>query len=217
MRRKTALLAGWVLTGFLIVLFLPGGILSGLGDYLVVADELGPVDVIHVLSGPDSSTAHALRLYQQGYAADLFFSGGWCESHQVFHGAWGRQNAIAAGVPAEQIGIDDSPMISTYEEAEALKRWIDASPTPIRAVMVVSDPYHMRRAQWTFRQVLGKDVTLVMAPVPFGQTSDRERWWTDRASTITVGKEYVKMAYYLVRYKYSRGWFRDWLASLNTD
>ncbi len=218
MRRWAALLAGLALAGLLIgVLFLPGGILSGLGSYLAVADALRPVDVIHVLSGPDGNTAYALELYRQGYARYLFFSGGWCEGHQVFHGAWGRENAIAAGVPAERIGIDDSPTISTCQEAEALRRWIDSSPIPIRAVMVVSDPYHMRRAQWTFRQVLGEEVALVMAPVPFAQTAYRARWWTERNSAGAVGKEYVKMVYYLARYQYSRGWFKDWLASLNTD
>ncbi len=216
MKKRAALSAGLALLGLLAAIFHETA-LTAVGSYLVTADRPQAVDVIHVLSGPDQNTAYAIQLYRQGYADYLFFSGGWCEGHQVFHGEWGRANALAAGVPAERIGIDDSPMISTYEEAEALKRWIDGAGIPVQAVMVVSDPYHMRRARWTFRQVLGEEVRLVMAPVAFEQSGYRRRWWTDRASAVAVGKEYGKLVFYLVRYKYSRGWFREWLASLNKD
>jgi len=41
-------------------------ILLAVGDFLVVQDELKPVDVIHVIAGDDYRTDYAIQLYKQG-------------------------------------------------------------------------------------------------------------------------------------------------------
>ena len=110
-----------------------------------------------------------------------------------------------------------SAVTSTYSEVEELKTWIDQSPTPIRSVMVVSDPFHMRRARWTAWQVLGKDIQILMAPVPFEHTPYQRRWWEDEASSRYVKEEYQKTIYYILRYQLSWGRMREWLASLDTE
>jgi len=207
---------GLLCAGALVYLFREP-ILSAVGAYLVVEDRLRPVDVIHVIAGDDYRTEYAIQLYQQGYADYLFFTGGWCKTHGYYHGEWGRQLAVSRGIPEERVGFDDSAVVSTYQEAEGLKRWIDGAERPIRSVMVVSDPHHMRRARWTFRQVLGKEITLVMAPVPFGQAPYQRRWWTDGPSRKMVKDEYIKLVYSFVRYRLSRGALKDWLASLDTE
>ena len=83
--------------------------------------------------------------------------------------------------------------------------------------IVVSDPFHMRRARWTYKRVLGDNIEVQMAPVPFEMTSYRRRWWTDQASRIYVQDEYKKVVYYILRYQISRGKFRDWLASKDRE
>jgi hypothetical protein len=69
-------------------------ILYGIGDSLVVQDELHPADVIHVIAGPDYRTDYAIQLYQEGYGRQLFFTGGWCTVHLGFHGEMGRARAL---------------------------------------------------------------------------------------------------------------------------
>jgi uncharacterized SAM-binding protein YcdF (DUF218 family) len=185
------------------------------GDFLVIRDELQPADVIHVIAGEDFRTDYAIQLYQQGYGKQLFFTGGWCTTNHRYHGQHGKELAMEQGVPEEAIGVDDTRVMSTYAEAVRLKEYIDHSPTPIRSVIVVSDPYHMRRARWAFRHVLGREIQVQMAPVPFERTPLQRRWWTDFESRRYVITEYLKIVYYHARYQLSWGPVKEWLASLD--
>jgi uncharacterized SAM-binding protein YcdF (DUF218 family) len=192
-------------------------ILLAIGDFLVVRDNLRPADVIHVIAGPDDRTDYAIQLYQQGYGDKIFFTGGWCSFHLLYHGERGRLRALDQGVPPDAIAIDESDVTSTYSEAVRLKEFIAQSEPPIQSVIVVSDPYHMRRARWTYRRVLGEQVSIQMAPIPFELSSYQRRWWTDDKSRRYVKDEYLKMAYYYARYQFSWGPVREWLASLDTE
>lgn len=205
-----------VLIASLIYIF-HDSILLAVGNFLIVQDPLQPADVIHVVSGLDHRTLYAIQLYKQGYGKNLFFTGGWCAEIQGVHADRSKQQSLEQGIPAEAIGEDPYQVISTYQEAERLKLWIDQSPTPVHSVIIVSDPHHMRRARWAYQRVLGKNVKLIMAPVPFDQTPYHQRWWMDAASRTMVRDEYVKTVYYYARYKFSWGPLKELLASFDTE
>jgi uncharacterized SAM-binding protein YcdF (DUF218 family) len=190
-------------------------VLSFIGDFLIVEDELQPSDVIHVIAGPDYRSDYAIQLYKEGYARQIFFTGTWCAIHQVNHSEHGRERALEQGVPSSAIVIDGTEIETTYSEAVRLKEYISASPTPIHSIIIVSDPYHMRRARWAFRKVLGDQIILQMAPVPFEQLPYPRHWWTDWESRKMVRDEYVKTVFYLLRYQLSWGALRDWLATFD--
>jgi uncharacterized SAM-binding protein YcdF (DUF218 family) len=192
-------------------------ILLAIGDFLVVQDKLQPADVIHVIAGLDDRTDYAIQLYRQGYGKQIFFTGGWCIYHNYYHGQHGRERALEQGIPPEAIAIDDAQVTSTYSEVVRLKEFITHSQSPVRSVIVVSDPYHMRRARWTYRHVLGDQVRIQMAPVPFGLSPYQRHWWTDEASQQYVKEEYLKLAYYYARYQFGVGPLGGWLASLDRD
>lgn len=192
-------------------------VLFAAGDFLVIQDALQPADVIHVIAGPDDRTDHAIQLYKQGYGNIIFFTGGWCVFHGYYHGQHGAERAAAQGVQPESVAIDDSPVTSTYAEALRLKEFIAHSSAPVRSVIVVSDPYHMRRVRWTYRRVLGQEVRVELAPVPFGASSYQRRWWEDPASRDYVKNEYMKLIYYVVRYQLGVGPIGDWLARLDRE
>lgn len=192
-------------------------ILLAIGDFLVIQDQVQPADVIHVIAGRDHRTDYAIQLYKQGYGKQMFFTGGWCDEHGYYHGEWGRQRAVEQGVLLESIAIDDTGVTSTYAEVERLKVFVDQSPVPIDSIIVVSDPFHMRRARWAYHQVLGNAIRIEMAPVPFELSPYQRRWWTHWESKKMVIDEYKKIAYYYARYKFSWGPVKDWLASLDTQ
>jgi len=220
MRILNILLAIIVITVVLIgvvAFLLKEQVLLAVGDFLVIQDELKPADVIHVIAGDDYRTEYAIQLYKQGYAKYIFFTGGWCKIHGWKHGEHGQQLALSQGVAPEAIAFDDSSVTSTYSETVRLKAWMEKSPIPIRSVIVVSDPFHMRRARWTNRQVLGKGFDLIMAPVPFDQIPYKRQWWTDEASQRYVKEEYTKTVYYFLRYQLSWGWLSDWLATFDNE
>jgi uncharacterized SAM-binding protein YcdF (DUF218 family) len=171
-------------------------ILLAVGDFLVIQDELQPADMIHVLGGDFDRLDYAVELYHQGYAPRLFVTG--CDYIAY------KERAVVSGVRPEDIFPDSSWSTTTYEEALELKEFLD-SDASIQSVIVVSDPYHMRRARWTFRQVLGDQVSIQMAPVPFNLSPYQRRWWTDENSRQYVEDEYLKIAYYYARYQLSAG------------
>lgn len=198
-----------------IILFREGW-LALIGDFLVVQDTLKPADVIHVIAGEDYRTDYAFQLYRQGYGQTIFFTGGRCESHLTGHGARAKDRALAQGVPVDSIAFDDSDVMSTYMEAEKLKEWIERNSYSVQSIIVVSDPFHMRRARWAYRKVFDDKVQIQMAPVPFGLTPYELTWWKDVESQEYVRDEYFKLVFYLFRYQFSWGFFKDWLASFDS-
>jgi uncharacterized SAM-binding protein YcdF (DUF218 family) len=213
---KMKILLGFICLSIILILFRKQWLLF-IGDFLFVHDALHPADVIHVIAGDDYRTDYAIQLYDQGFAKTLFFTGGWCDIHLYYHGEHAKERSLAQAVPSSAIAFDDSKVVSTYMEAQRLKEWIDHSPYPIRSVIVVSDPFHMRRIQWTYRQVFGDSVEVQMAPVPFDRTPYTRTWWTDPKSRQNVREEYSKLVYYLFRYQLSWGFLRNWLASFDTE
>ena len=197
-----------------VILFRKQG-LALIGDFLVIRDTLKPADVIHVIAGDDYRTDYAFQLYKQGYGKTIFFTGGQCEFHLSGHGARARERALTQGLPLDVIASDDSEVMSTYMEAEKLKEWIMRGPDLVQSIIVVSDPFHMRRARWTYRKIFGDQVQIQMAPVPFDRTPYQLTWWKDNESRKYVRDEYFKFIFYLFRYQYSWGFFRDWLASFD--
>lgn len=184
-----------------IALFLTGEpLLLAVGDWLVVRDELEPADVIHVLASGEQRTDRAIEVYKQGYAPRILFTGGWCPSVQANTGELAKARAVEHGVPADAIIADEPHVHNTYDEALRLRELLGQGPPPIHSVIVVSDPYHMRRAQWVFRRVLGASVHVQMAPVSWETSGCQRRWWTDPKSLWYVASEYVKLVYYYARY-----------------
>jgi uncharacterized SAM-binding protein YcdF (DUF218 family) len=206
-----------VLGGILIPIFYEP-ILLAIGGFLIIQDELHPADVIHVIAGEDYRLDYAILLYQQEYAKKIYVTGGgWCPHHQVVHENLWRNRAIEKEVAPEDIIIDNSKITSTYSEAERLKDWIDQSPVPINSIIVVSDPFHMRRARWAYQKVLGENIEVQMAPVPFERTPFLHSWWVDSKSWRYVRDEYQKYVYYVLRYNFSEGKFQEWLVSLDRE
>jgi uncharacterized SAM-binding protein YcdF (DUF218 family) len=198
-----------------VLVFFHNQILLAIGDHLIISDDLHQADVIHVISGLDYRTDYAIQLYKEGYGQTLFFTGGWCDVIQGNHALRGEQISLLQGIPVQDIAIDPTDVISTYAEAERLKIWVDEDPQAIKSIIVVSDPFHMRRVRWTYRQVFGKEIEIQLAPVPFEQTQYLRYWWKDAKSLSMVEQEYLKLAFYLIRYKYSWGPMRKWLSKFD--
>lgn len=218
MQKKCSLVLTLTLVPLGISLFLlREPFLLTIGDLLIVQDNLEPADVIHIIAGDDYRTDYAIQLYKQGFGKVIFFTGGWCTFHHYYHGRHGMERALAKGVPRQAIAIDETHVTSTYSETLRLKRYIAQNQRPVRSVIVVSDPHHMRRAQWTYRQVLGDGIKVQMAPVPFGISQYQRRWWQDENSRLMVKEEYLKLLYYYARY--GLGWapMSKWLASFDVE
>jgi len=113
--------------------------------------------------------------------------------HEIIHRALTHR-----GVPEEDIRILQGQSNSTFGDIEALARFLKSSPG-VR-VSVVTDGYHTRRARWTAARLLGeqaRQISLVSAPT---DEFCMDAWWQTDVGCLRVVGEYLRLAYYALRY-----------------
>ncbi len=162
-------------------------------------------------SGADYRTDYAIELYKQGFTSKLFFTGGYSDKNHRIEAEWSRRLALDAGAPEDAVIIDTSEVVSTYQEALRLRSFLDLHPGTISTIMIVTDPYHTRRAKWAYKTIFGDQLKVRMVPVPFERTNLSKTWWKDAESRKMVWNEYVKLVFYVIRYEISAGELKTWL------
>lgn len=119
-----------------------------------------------------------------------------------------RQVLLHCGVPDSSVVLLEGEAESTYDEAVALRNFLDAD-SGLR-VLIVTDWPHTRRARWVFSRVLGDRVqSLSMVSVPMEDCQPTD-WWQSDSAFLFIVAEYIKLALYGVRY----GWLAYGLVAL---
>ena len=128
--------------------------------WLVVSVPMEHADALIVLGGePLARTREAERLYHQGMAQAVFVTG-------VGDAMTNRKILLGEGVPARVI-VTEAKASTTYENALLLKPLLEAAH--VRTAMIVTSPFHTRRALATFRKVI--------PDICFGVTDASIGWW----------------------------------------
>lgn len=106
-------------------------------------------DVIVAVSGGDTQarTAEAVRLFQGGWAKKLIFSGAAADKTGPSNAKAMRQQAIASGVSASDILIEES---SENTRENATKTSALFQQHNISSVILVTSSYHARRVDMEF-------------------------------------------------------------------
>jgi uncharacterized SAM-binding protein YcdF (DUF218 family) len=169
-----------------------GRIVGGAADFLVVSDPLKPADLIQILGGGEERVGYAVELYRKGLGKKLLFTGNSPDhgpSAKLFHTSANR--VLSQGIPATAILDLHSQATTTYGEAAELRQVLSAHPE-IRRVLVVTSPYHSRRARSIFRREIPAGVDLRMATVPVEKINLAGRWWNNRQVRTSAWLEYRK-------------------------
>lgn len=173
----------------------------GITSYLVIDDlkdcpaptvqvaACAPADVIVAISGGDTvaRTAEAIALYKEGWAPQLIFSGAAADTSGPSNAQAMRNQAIKAGVPATVIYLD-SRAADTSQNAEGTRSLLTGDD---RRVILVTSPYHQRRASIEFQKVLGESVTLINHPTSTDSAWHKE-WWLSPYSWLLALSELGK-------------------------
>jgi uncharacterized SAM-binding protein YcdF (DUF218 family) len=102
------------------------------------------------------------------------------------------------GVAEADIVVLDQPVSHTFDEAASLAAFLKSRPAA--AVIVVTNDFHSRRARWIFRHVLqDRARQLCFVSVPNEQFL-AAHWWQTEQGFIPVVGEYLKLAFYTLRY-----------------
>lgn len=174
-----------------IVIAAPSSILQALGDFLVVRDALLPSDAVIAISGDGigERAAAAATLVREGYAPWLILSGSPGDTTAVMVNA-----ALRVGVPRDRILVDDQSN-STLENARNTARLMQGRG--LRRAIMVTSPYHTRRAAWVFRsEFLPRRMDVRVTAVE-NSYFDMHLWWTRHIERLFVIREYAKLAGYL--------------------
>jgi uncharacterized SAM-binding protein YcdF (DUF218 family) len=162
--------------------------------WLIVRDPLEPADAALVLTGDLNfeRTDHAAALVRSGGARLLVLTGG-----EPFIGDSAeslRARALADGVPAARIRLENTST-NTRESLVAVAPILRREG--VRTLLLVSSPYHMRRASWDARRAL-PGIRILCEPAPCSHWR-AEGWWRSQYSRRIVGDEYLKLVYSVLR------------------
>ena len=168
--------------------------------WLIVDDAGETADAIVVLGGeayPPNRTIHALNLYKQQRAPVVVFTGGALPGQppEISSARVALRYALARGLPAEVALVVDTAQ-STYDEATLVRDL--AAHHGWRSLIIVTDPYHTRRAVRTFRAII-PDVQVTASVAPLLDT------FADPLSRGVLvwrysAAELIKMAFYRLHY-----------------
>lgn len=149
------------------------------------------VDAIVAISGGDTParTDQAIRLYKNGWADKLIFSGAAADKTGPSNAEAMRRQALNENVPASDIILDETSETTKQNAANTHDLFAD---NDIHSVILVTSAYHQRRAGLEFGQRAGTDIRLVNHPV----ATDNQWspwWWTTPNGWYLALSEFFKI------------------------
>ena len=153
--------------------------------------------MILVLAGDNNGerVAEAVNLYKQGYAKNILMSGGpfaW----KLTYAWWMKKQALESGIPAKAILMQDRSF-STKDDARFSLPIVKARG--FKSVLLVTSPFHTRRAARSFKKLFGPaGISVRVYPVQKSSYNPK-RWWTRHEDTEFVVREYISMLLYTLR------------------
>lgn len=173
------------------LLFLAHGpVLTKAGELIIKKDEMKPADAIVILAGEETERVeYGVKLFKDGWARkDLIVMAG---GPLVWKYTWAglmKDHAESLGVPARKILVEDKSR-TTEEDAYYTKEILKKNR--IASVILVTSPYHSRRASIIFEKVLGKDIRIINAPAE-NSWFRVDEWWKRRRDRAAVLNEFSK-------------------------
>ncbi len=181
----------------LLLLFIALGtyaLLRKAGSYLVYSDELEPSSAIVVLSGgTESRMKEALKLYKDGYGKVIILTetGRQTEGYEYLNSFDMRIQLLNNGVPDGNIIITDLTVNTTVDEAGAVRDLL--KNRQYGSAIVVTDPYHTRRAAKIFHDLFGDTgIRIVIRPVRDSWYKPKT-WFLSKSGWKFTISEYLKL------------------------
>ncbi len=163
--------------------------------------EKGADFIVIMMGNVMDRTAHAVQLYQQGYGKKILFA----ETEQselirrgfrTTDGATTHRMLMEAAVPQDAIiYLSHTRNSSSQEEVRTILDYLSEHDATSQRVILVTSWYHSSRAHWIMERINRSSVTIESFPSPNPPT-----WWGTEGDFLAVYNEYLKWAYYLIKY-----------------
>lgn len=172
---------------------------------LVVEKPLDHADVILVLSGSSAyveRTHKAVLIYQQGVAQKIVLTddgeqAGWSQKEQrnPLYVELAKRALLARGIPDDAIKVLEPKVAGTMDEAKVVYKF--ALENRWKSLLIVTSPYHSRRALRTFESVFTANGLEANLGVVVAEQIRRDFfWWLASNGWRDVAGEYVKSLVY---------------------
>lgn len=192
-----------LLTVILILLALAAAVIIGLPRYLGPDDlrscpmrpsqqpTCRPADAVIAIIGGDTSARadEAIKLYQNGWAPLLIFSGAAQDKTGPSNAEVMRSRAVDQGVPAADILVENFAKNTAENAKNTLKISHDYD---LNRIILVTSAYHQRRASLEFNSFFGSSVQIVNHPVAHDKQWSRF-WWLTPVGWWLALSELVKI------------------------
>lgn len=172
-------------------------IIGSITKFIFVEDRPQRADLIVVAgSGSTRVAKESLKLYKQGFANKIIFTGGFNEKLGKRESEFMADIAVRDGVDRKDIYLEKKST-NTKENAIESLRLVKASKLKHKIIIVVGKPYHALRLKMTFAKVFPKSKILV-APSKYDSLSKKNWWktewgrWRVFAEVEKIGKYYIK-------------------------
>jgi len=171
-------------------------LVPAIGFFLSPQNNLELSDAIVIISGGETKqrVSEGVELYQAGWAPLLIMSGA-ARDEGTSNALAMKNMAVAMGVPDEKIVVEEEAT-NTFENALKVKNIIQAQK--ITKMILVTSPYHQRRASSVFHLALKGLPIEVMNHSAKDSKWRKNGWWENNwARSITLS-ELQKILYTVV-------------------
>lgn len=174
--------------------------LTQLGSFLIYQDNIAPADAILVLGGGEKERAlQGIELAKKNFGGWMMFTGDCLQPifGEDTHWALEAQKlAVFNGLPKDRtIPILNST--STLDDAVLSKKI--CLEKHFRSLIVVSEPFHTRRAHFVFNKVYKNSGIKIMVYPVQNSWYKGDNWWKSKNGFWAVNMEWQKMLYYLLK------------------
>jgi len=197
--------------GLALLTLITAGVVAWIAaEALIVRANLDHADALVVMGGSSTyqeRTSRAAQLFKEGRASRILLTN---DNVQSGYSPKEDRNPLFVelafdelrrrGVPADKIEVVPGTVSSTYDEAVRLREYAEAKK--LRSVLIVTSAYQSRRALWTMRRAFrASNINIGLEPVDPGEQSPQSlTWWRYKLGWQMVPGEYVKIAYYRLKY-----------------
>lgn len=165
-------------------------LLDKAGRLIYKKDALRPADVIVVLAGEDTERVeYGVYLFREEWAKKnrIIMAGG----PAVWKYSWAslmKEHAEHLGISGKDVLLEDKSR-TTEEDAKYTKEILRKHG--YKSLILVTSPYHSKRAFTIFQKIMGRDIKVISAPVE-NSWFEFEQWWKRRPDRSIVLSEWSK-------------------------
>ncbi len=154
-------------------------------------DKCHSADAVVAISGGDTSarTAEAIKIYKNGWANKLIFSGAAQDKSGPSNAQAMKKQALSEGIAEGNILIEESA-VNTQQNATNTQALIKNNN--LNRIILVTSAYHQKRASLEFQKRAGGELEITNHPVAYDKQWS-QNWYLTPTGWWLAGGELVKI------------------------